>query len=171
MHCLFKKTVFRYGPFFKDFFEFVTILLLFYVLGFFWPQDMQDLSFLTRDWTHSPCIGRWSLNHRIIREFPVLLFFVFFFIIKVNLASLMTWEGHFFVNFWNRLEFELYNYWVFWRLSSNNAVILMLCCMGIFGIIFNGKGFLLMFVFLFSKFKKGKLNSREFFGSPVDWAT
>ena len=47
---------------FKDFFEFVTILLLFYILVF-WHQVMQDLSFPTRDQTHTPCIGKWSLNH------------------------------------------------------------------------------------------------------------
>ena len=29
---------------------------------FFWPQDYWDLSSTTRDWSHRPCIGRWSLN-------------------------------------------------------------------------------------------------------------
>ena len=42
---------------FKVFIEFITILLLFYVLVF-WPQGMWDLSSLTRDRTHTPCIGR-----------------------------------------------------------------------------------------------------------------
>ena len=41
----------------KVFIEFVTILLLLYVL-IFWPQGMWDLSSLTRDQTHTPCIGR-----------------------------------------------------------------------------------------------------------------
>ena len=36
------------GPFFKVFIEFVTILLLFYVLGF-GPRGMWDLSSLMRD--------------------------------------------------------------------------------------------------------------------------
>ena len=36
--------------FLKVFFEFVTILLLFYVLAF-WPKGMKDLSSPTRDWT------------------------------------------------------------------------------------------------------------------------
>ena len=39
------------------FIEFVTIFLLFYVLVF-WPQGMRDLSFLTRDHTRAPFIGR-----------------------------------------------------------------------------------------------------------------
>ena len=54
---------------FKVFIESVTILLLFYVLVF-WPQGMWDLSFLTRDWTHNPYTGRWSLNHWTTREVP-----------------------------------------------------------------------------------------------------
>ena len=29
---------------------------------------MWDLSFLTRDWTHTPCIGKWSFNHWTTRE-------------------------------------------------------------------------------------------------------
>ena len=62
--------LFWYGPFFKVFIEFVTILLLFYVLVF-WPQDLKDLSSLTRDWTHTSCIGRWSLNHWDTRDVPL----------------------------------------------------------------------------------------------------
>ena len=27
---------------------------------FFWPHSMWDLSYPTKDWTHSPCPGRWS---------------------------------------------------------------------------------------------------------------
>ena len=46
---------------FEVFIEFVTILLLFYVL-FFWLRGMWDLS--------SPCIGRRSLNHWTTREVP-----------------------------------------------------------------------------------------------------
>ena len=47
---------------FKAFIDFVATLLLFYVLVFR-PQGMWDLSSPTRDWTHAPCIKRWSLNH------------------------------------------------------------------------------------------------------------
>ena len=48
----------------KVFIEFVTILLLFYVLVF-WPHGMGDLTSPTRDWSHIHCIGWWSLNHWI----------------------------------------------------------------------------------------------------------
>ena len=51
---------------FKAFIECVTILFLFYVLNF-WPHGMWDLSSQARDWTHTRCIGRWSLNHRTAR--------------------------------------------------------------------------------------------------------
>ena len=37
--------------------EFVTVLLLFYVLVF-WTQGMQDLSSPTRDLTSTLCFGR-----------------------------------------------------------------------------------------------------------------
>ena len=46
---------------FKFFIEFVTILLLFYILVF-WPPGMWDLSFTTRSRTSIPCIGRQTLN-------------------------------------------------------------------------------------------------------------
>ena len=31
---------------------------------------MCNLSFLTRDQTHTPCIGRWNINHWLAREVP-----------------------------------------------------------------------------------------------------
>ena len=41
---------FLWGPVFKVFMEFVTILFIFYVLGFYFcPQGVWDLSSLTRD--------------------------------------------------------------------------------------------------------------------------
>ena len=43
---------------FKVFIEFVKILFLFLRFGFFWPGGMWDLSFLTRDQTCVPFIGR-----------------------------------------------------------------------------------------------------------------
>ena len=52
---------------FKVLTEFVTILLLLYVLVF-WPPGTWDLSSLTGDQTRSPCIGRQSLNHWTTRE-------------------------------------------------------------------------------------------------------
>ena len=54
------------------FIEFVTILLLFYVLAF-WLQGIWGLSSLTKDQTHIPCVGRQSLNHWTAREVPGLL--------------------------------------------------------------------------------------------------
>ena len=55
---------------FKVLIEFVTILLLFYVLVF-WLQGMWDLSSLTRDRTRTSCIGRGSLNRWTTREVPM----------------------------------------------------------------------------------------------------
>ena len=56
---------------FKVFIELVvTALLLFYVLVC-WPRAMGDLSSLTRDGTHTPCIRRRSLNHCIARGVPL----------------------------------------------------------------------------------------------------
>ena len=51
----------------KGFIEFVTTLLLFYVLVF-WPRGLQDLSSLTRDRTYTSCIR--SLNHWTSGEVP-----------------------------------------------------------------------------------------------------
>ena len=56
----------------KVFIEFVTILLLFYVLVF-WLGGMWDLSSPTRDQTRTPCIGRRSLNHWTTKEVPEVL--------------------------------------------------------------------------------------------------
>ena len=50
---------------FKVFIEFVTIVLLFYVLVFFFilaPRHVGS-SFPSKDQTLTPCIGRQSLNH------------------------------------------------------------------------------------------------------------
>ena len=47
--------------------EFVTILLLFYILIFRPPPAMWDLSTLTRDQTCTPPIGRGSPNHWTVR--------------------------------------------------------------------------------------------------------
>ena len=55
---------------FKLFIEFVTILLLFYVL-FFWPRGMWDLSSPIGDRTHTPCIGKQGLIHWTAREVPL----------------------------------------------------------------------------------------------------
>ena len=66
------KDFFWCGPFFKVFIEFVTISLLFYVLDF-WPQDMWDLSSLTRDRACTPCFGkRKSLDSREVPKIQIL---------------------------------------------------------------------------------------------------
>ena len=55
------------GPFLKSLLNFVTILPLFYVL-LLWPRGMWDRSSLTRDGTHSPCIGTGSLTRRTSQQ-------------------------------------------------------------------------------------------------------
>ena len=58
---------------FKVFIEFVTLSHLFFffnVLLFFFPGGMWDLSSQTKDWTHTPCIGRWNLNYWTTQEAP-----------------------------------------------------------------------------------------------------
>ena len=55
---------FKYGQFFKS----LLILLQYcfhftFFVCFFWLCGIQDLSSLIRNWTHTPCIGRQSLNH------------------------------------------------------------------------------------------------------------
>ena len=58
---------------FKVFSKFFTILLLCF-LSFSGRWGMWDLSSLTRGWTCTPCIGRWSLNHWIVKEVPLDVF-------------------------------------------------------------------------------------------------
>ena len=76
-HFFFFFCFFLTWTIFKVFIEFVTILLLFYVLGF-WPWGMWDLSSQTRDWTCTPCIGRRSLNHWTARQVPAVAHFLNF---------------------------------------------------------------------------------------------
>ena len=59
---------------FKVFMEFVTILLLFYVLVF-WLRGMWHLSSQTRAQTRVPCIGRQTLNHCATREALKMFYF------------------------------------------------------------------------------------------------
>ena len=72
---------------FKVFIEFVTILFVF-CFGF-WLQDTWDLSSLNRDWTHTPCIRRWSLNHWTARDSPG---FAFIGLSPHFLCSLIWWQ-------------------------------------------------------------------------------
>ena len=69
----------------KVFIEFVTILLLFYVLVS-WLQGMCDLNSLTRDWTYThPLYWKESLNHRTNRGIPD--FFVLFTFIDASILN------------------------------------------------------------------------------------
>ena len=67
---------------FKFCIKFVTILLLFQVLGFV-AEVCGDLTCPTRDQTCTPCIGRQSLNHWITREVPCSLL-TFFCVVWVS---------------------------------------------------------------------------------------
>ena len=67
--CFFLSFFFLMWTILKVFIEFVTILLLPCVLNF-WPWGMWKLSSQTRNWTHTSCIGRQSLNHWMAREEP-----------------------------------------------------------------------------------------------------
>ena len=75
MYFLFFKIVLMW-TIFKAIIEFVTILLLFYILVF-WLRGTWDLSSPTRDRTRTaPCIGKRSLNHWTAREVPDLRIFM-----------------------------------------------------------------------------------------------
>ena len=73
---------------FKVFIEFVTILLLFYILVF-WPWGMWDLSSPPRDQTRTPCIGRQSLTHWTTREVPLSALWIYHPILSWPLRSLL----------------------------------------------------------------------------------
>ena len=78
--------VWSFFSFLQVFIDFVIVLLLFCVLGF-WLSGMWDLSFRTRDWTHIPCIGMRSLNHWIARKVSLVFFWPPFFYICLFLSK------------------------------------------------------------------------------------
>ena len=82
-HNYFFQDFFQMWTILKVFVEFVTTLLLFYVFWIFWSRGLGDLNCLTRGQTHTPCIGRWSLNHWTAREFPHMNFHI----MKVDLIT------------------------------------------------------------------------------------
>ena len=86
LFLLFKKN-------FKVFIEFVTILLLLYVV-FFWPRGLWDLSSPTRDWTCTPCIGRWNLRLWTTRE-VLELGLLNHLVPCYNLCCTLQWHFHF----------------------------------------------------------------------------
>ena len=75
---------------FKVFIEFVTILLVFYVLVF-WPWGMWGLSSPTRGQTLTPWIGRQSLNHWTTREVPRWYSFIFYLFIYLFIYFWLCW--------------------------------------------------------------------------------
>ena len=70
----------------KVFIEFVTVLLLFYVLVF-WLRGMWNLSSLTRDRTHTPCIGRQSLFFSLLICLSFSFLFIYFWLCWVFIAA------------------------------------------------------------------------------------
>ena len=69
---------FSCGPFLKSLLNLLQYCLcfMFWFFGCDWPRGVQNLSSPTRDWTHTPCIGRQSLNHWTVREIPYSLPFL-----------------------------------------------------------------------------------------------
>ena len=55
--------------------ELATILLLFYVCWVFLPSSMWDPSWLARNWTHTPWVGRSNLSYWTPRGVPNRLYF------------------------------------------------------------------------------------------------
>ena len=93
------KNFFWCGSFFKVFIEFVTILLLFYVL-LFWLWGMWDLSFPTRDRTHTPFTGRGGSFFRLYIQMYWFIFKIYFWLEIIALQCCVgfcqssTWISH-----------------------------------------------------------------------------
>ena len=90
-----KENVFKIFIYFqvdhcKVFIEFVTILLLFYILVF-WLWGMWGLNLTTRDWICTPCIGWWSLHPWTSRQISAPLFLHIFSHLKF-LSFLNNWS-------------------------------------------------------------------------------
>ena len=89
----FFKTFWYGWTIFKVFIEFVTVLLLLYVLVF-WTQGMWYLSSPTRDRTCTPCIG--LLNHWTTRDLSFVIdhHLIYIFLInKSQKTSLLCTQG------------------------------------------------------------------------------
>ena len=61
---------------------------------FLWPWGMWDLCSPTRDWTHTPCIERWSLNHWTSRKVPCTSFTTAESMIFLCLSETLGWRKH-----------------------------------------------------------------------------
>ena len=57
--------------------------------GVFWPKGIWDLSSPTRDWTCTPCLGRWSFNHWTTREVPYF---------SIKMVSIKMWMNRMFIS-------------------------------------------------------------------------
>ena len=87
VYFFFFKIVFLMWTIYKVFIEFVTESLLFYVL-FFWSRGLCDLSSLTGNQTHIPCVERRNLNHWATREVPLRLLKSFLkFLVKLQFSG------------------------------------------------------------------------------------
>ena len=77
---------------------------------------MWDLSFSTRDQTHTPCIGRWSFNHWTSREVPGSVFLI-----------MPIWENRYWMMQVNsQLIHCLHSLWMF-RTKSYLSILLQSC--------------------------------------------
>ena len=74
------------GPFLKSLFDLLQYCFYFIFLAF-WPRGMRNLNSLTKDWTHTPCIGRWSLNYWTAREIPKIKF------LMMEFQTCNNWKG------------------------------------------------------------------------------
>ena len=57
------------GPFLKPLLNLVQYC--FCLTLWFFGHEALELSSLTRDWTYSPCLGKWSLNHWTAGKVPI----------------------------------------------------------------------------------------------------
>lgn len=72
---VFKLFFFNWTNFFKKKFllnllQYCLCFMFFCFFFFFWPRGFWDHSSLTRDQTHTLCIGRRGLNHWTVKEVP-----------------------------------------------------------------------------------------------------
>ena len=85
---------------------------------------MWDLSSLTRDWTHVPCIGRQILKHWIYREVPdhsiplVTFFFIPFGISNIWMIHIEPLEIFLFVYWFSFLFYLSYFFSSLWDISN-----------------------------------------------------
>ena len=63
-----------------------------FMLWFFGGWGMWDLGSPTKNWIHTPCTGRWNLNHWTTREFPlvVLIYFSSFLSLSSSLSLFLA---------------------------------------------------------------------------------